>query len=188
VRSRLRSEHRQASHRPSVSSSGSCSSLWLAFLPPGRSKSDYPVARESTRLWCAAGCIRRRRSTRINDRVDANILYAPTHSGFKGDPVKKRNPFDDFLGRTDPILPLIAEYSAVCLGHRRRSPIYLSYETPPAFVGEPGESSPLGETTAWAGGENSGAWVGSRTGVPGATGLKARALGSILFEKLKAPT
>ncbi len=36
-------------------SAGACSSLWLAFHPDlADPRSDDPVARESTRLWCAA--------------------------------------------------------------------------------------------------------------------------------------
>ena len=46
-------------------SAGACSSLWLAFHPDmADPKSDDPVARESTRLWCAAVTGRRPRSTR----------------------------------------------------------------------------------------------------------------------------
>ena len=119
-------------------SAGACSSLWLAFHPNmADPKSDDPVARESTRLWCAA--VRGAQTTLDPQQMKEwtpNSRYGGHAFGFKGDPEKKLSQFDQFLARRDTILPWIAEYSPYALVTGDDPPIHLYYSAPPA-LGQP---------------------------------------------------
>jgi acetyl esterase/lipase len=108
-------------------SAGACSSLWLAFHPDlADPKSDDPVARESTRLWCAAVTVAQ---TTLDPQQmkewTPNSRYGGHAFGFKGDREKKLSQFDEFLARRDTILPWIAEYSPYALVTADDPPIYL---------------------------------------------------------------
>ncbi len=86
-------------------SAGTCSSLWLAFHDDlADLKSDDPVARESTRLWCAA--VNGAQTTLDPQQMKEwppNIRYGG-HAFGKGS-------FAQFLAERESILPWIAEYS-----------------------------------------------------------------------------
>jgi acetyl esterase/lipase len=116
-------------------SAGACSSLWLAFHPDmADPKSDDPVARESTRLWCAA--VRGAQTTLDPQQMKEwtpNSRYGGHAFGFKGDPEKKLSQFDEFLSRRDTILPWIAEYSPYALVTADDPPVHLFYSAPPAL-------------------------------------------------------
>jgi acetyl esterase/lipase len=116
-------------------SAGACSSLWLAFHPDlADPKSADPIARESTRLWCAA-------VTAAQTTLDPaqmkewtpNSRYGGHAFGFIGDPAKKTSQFDEFLAKRDTILPWIAEYSPYALVTPDDPPVYMSYGSPPAL-------------------------------------------------------
>ena len=116
-------------------SAGACSSLWLAFHDDlADPKSDDPVARESTRLWCAA-------VTGAQTTLDPkqmrewtpNSKYGGHAFKFTGDPAKKISQFDEFFAKRDSILPWIAEYSPYALVTKDDPPIYLIYGGPPAL-------------------------------------------------------
>ncbi|QDV66860.1 acetyl esterase [Rosistilla carotiformis] len=116
-------------------SAGACSSLWLAFHPDmADPDSEDPVARESTRLWCAA-------VTGAQTTLDPkhmkewtpNSRYGGHAFGFDGDPEKKLSAFDEFLAKRDTILPWIAEYSPYALVSSDDPPVYLSYSSAPAL-------------------------------------------------------
>ena len=116
-------------------SAGACSSLWLAFHPDlADPKSDDPIARESTRLWCAAvvGAQTTLDPQQMKDWTP-NSKYGGHAFGFKGDPAQKLSPFDEFLAKRDTILPWIAEYSPYALVSKDDPAIYLIYGTPPAL-------------------------------------------------------
>jgi acetyl esterase/lipase len=117
----------------SGSSAGACSSLWLAFHPDmADPKSDDPVARESTRLWCAA--VVRAQTSLDPQQMHAwipNNTYGYHAFGFKGDAKQKMTPWEEFLAKRDTILPWIAEYSPFALVTADDPPIYLYYDTPP---------------------------------------------------------
>lgn len=119
-------------------SAGACSSLWLAFHPDmADPKSSDPVARESTRLWCAA--VNGAQTTLDPQQMKQwtpNSRYGGHAFGFTGDPTKKLSQFDEFLARRETILPWIAEYSPYALVTSDDPPVYLSYSSPPA-MGEP---------------------------------------------------
>jgi acetyl esterase/lipase len=117
----------------SGSSAGACTSLWLAFHPEmADPKSDDLVARESTRLWCAAVV---RGQTSLDPRQMRewipNNIYGFHAFGFKGDPAQKGSAFEEFLAKRDTILPWIAEYSPYALVTSDDPPVYLYYNTPP---------------------------------------------------------
>jgi acetyl esterase/lipase len=119
-------------------SAGACSSLWLAFHPDmADPTSDEPVARESTRLWCAA--VNGAQTTLDPQQMKAwtpNSRYGGHAFGFQGDRVKKLSQFDEFLAKRDSILPWISEYSPYALVSADDPPVYLFYSAPPA-LGQP---------------------------------------------------
>jgi acetyl esterase/lipase len=119
-------------------SAGACSSLWLAFHPDmADPTSDDAVARESTRLWCAA--VRGAQTTLDPQQMKEwtpNSRYGGHAFGFKGNPAKKLSQFGEFLANRDTILPWIAEYSPYALVTFDDPPVYLSYSAPPA-LGQP---------------------------------------------------
>ncbi len=124
------------------SSAGSCSSLWLAFHPDmADAKSADPVARESTRLWCAA-VVRAQTSLDPKQMTEwiSNCNYGGHAFGFKGEPGKKDSAFAEFLAKRETILPWIAEYSPYALLTADDPPVYLLYNTPPA-MGQAQEST-----------------------------------------------
>jgi len=90
-------------------SAGACSSLWLAFHPDmADAKSSDPIARESTRLWCAAviGAQTTLDPAQMKDWTP-NSKYGGHAFGFKGDAAKQLSQFDEFLAKRDTILPSI---------------------------------------------------------------------------------
>ena len=116
-------------------SAGACSSLWLAFHPDmADAKSDDPVARESTRLLCAAvtGAQTTLDPAQMKEWTP-NSRYGGHAFGFAGDPSKKLSQFDEFLAKRETILPWIAEYSPYALVSSDDAPVYLFYSTPPAL-------------------------------------------------------
>jgi acetyl esterase/lipase len=116
-------------------SAGACSSLWLAFHKDlANPKSKDPIARESTRLFCAAviGA-----QTTLDPRQmkewTPNSKYGGHAFGFAGDKEKKLSQFEEFLAKRDTILPWIAEYSPYALVTADDPPIYLIFSAPPAM-------------------------------------------------------
>ncbi len=116
-------------------SAGACSSLWLAFHEDlADPKSEDLVARESTRLLCAA-------VTGAQTTLDPkqmrewtpNSRYGGHAFGFMGDPARKLSQFEEFYQKRETILPWIAEYSPYALVSSDDSPVYLYYNAPPAL-------------------------------------------------------
>jgi len=119
-------------------SAGACSSLWLAFHDDlADPKSADPVARESTRLWCAAvtGAQTTLDPQQMKDWTP-NSRYGGHAFGFMPDPkdTKTRDTqFAQFLAARDQILPWIKEYSPYELVSADDPPIYMIYSAPPAL-------------------------------------------------------
>lgn len=110
-------------------SAGACSSLWLAFHPDlADPKSEDPVARESTRLLCAA--VSRAQTTLDPQQMKdwtPNSRYGGHAFGFMGDTARTLSQFDEFLAKRETILPWIAEYSPYALVGSDDPPVYLFY-------------------------------------------------------------
>lgn len=116
-------------------SAGACTSLWLAFHDDlADPKSSDPVARESTRLWCAAvdGAQTTLDPKQMRDWTP-NSRYGGHAFGFTGDAATKLSQFDEFYNKRDTILPWIAEYSPYALVTKDDPPIYMSYSVVPGL-------------------------------------------------------
>jgi acetyl esterase/lipase len=116
-------------------SAGACTSLWLAFHPDmADTKSSDPIARESTRLWCAAvmGAQTTLDPQQMKDWTP-NSNYGAHAFGISGDAAKKISPFDAFLSKRDSIKEWIAEYSPYALVTSDDPSIYMSYSDAPAI-------------------------------------------------------
>jgi hypothetical protein len=117
-------------------SAGACSSLWLAFhddlADPG---SDDPIARESTRLMCAAvsGAQTTLDPAQMKEWTPNSNYGSHAFGIFKEVNGKKTRDFDAFLAKRDEILPWIQEYSPYALVTADDPPVYLFYNAPPAL-------------------------------------------------------
>lgn len=108
-------------------SAGACSSLWLAFHDDlADETSDDPVARESTRLWCAA-------VIGAQTTLDPQQMKEWTPNSRYGGHAFGLQGFPKFLAERENILPWIAEYSPYALVTRDDPPVYLKYSSPPAL-------------------------------------------------------
>ena len=121
-------------------SAGACSSLWLAFHKDmADPKSGDPVARESTRLWCAAvtGAQTSLDPQQLKEWTP-NSRYGGHAFGFM-DPkdIKSRDTrFAEFLAARESLLPWIKEYSPIEHVTAGDPPVYLIYSSAPA-LGQP---------------------------------------------------
>jgi len=117
-------------------SAGACSSLWLAFHADlADSKSSDPIARESTRLWCAAvsGAQTTLDPKQMKEWTPNSKYGSHAFGIYKQVNGRDVSDFDLFLARRDEILPWIAEYSPYALVSAGDSPVYLYYSAPPAL-------------------------------------------------------
>ena len=116
-------------------SAGACTSLWLAFHDDmADPKSSDPVARESTRLWCAA--VSAPQTTLDPQQMKEwtpNSKYGGHAFGFSGNKEKKQSQFEEFLANREKILPWIAEYSPYALVTKDDSPVAMYFGTAPAL-------------------------------------------------------
>ena len=118
-------------------SAGACSSLWLAFHKDmADPKSGDPIARESTRLWCAAvtGAQTSLDPAQLKEWTP-NSRYGGHAFGFM-DPndIKTRDTrFAEFLAHREEVLPWIREYSPIEHVTADDPPVYLIYSAPPAL-------------------------------------------------------
>jgi acetyl esterase/lipase len=110
-------------------SAGACSSLWITYHEDlSDPASNDPVARESTRLFCAA-------VTGAQTSLDPKQMKEWTpNSKYGGHAFGKKN-FAEFLAERESILPWIAEYSPYALVNADDPPTYLYFKSAPA-IGE----------------------------------------------------
>lgn len=117
-------------------SAGACSSLWLAFHDDlADPNSDDPVARESTRLLCAAvaGAQTTLDPQQMKEWTPNSVYGSHAFGIFKDVNGKKQRDFAAFLEKRDSILPWIQEYSPYALVTEDDPPVYLIYNAPPAI-------------------------------------------------------
>jgi acetyl esterase/lipase len=118
------------------SSAGACSSLWLAFHSDlADPASQDPIARESTRLFCAAviGAQTTLDPQQMKDWTPNSRYGAHAFGISKEVNGRKVNSFDEFLARREKILPWLAEYSPYALVTSDDPPIYLYYRYGPGI-------------------------------------------------------
>ena len=171
-------------------SAGACSSLWLAFHPDlADPRSADPVARESTRLWCAAvvGAQTTLDPQQMKEWTP-NSKYGGHAFGFSGDKTKNLSQFQEFFDNRENILPWIAEYSPYALVTADDPPIYMIYSVPPALgqdQKDPTHTSNFGVKL-----QEKLRSVGVECDLvyPGAPDVKHAQAHDYLIEKLKAPT
>jgi acetyl esterase/lipase len=176
----------------SGSSAGACSSLWLAFHSDrANAKSSDPVARKSTRLWCAA--VRGAQTTLDPQQMKEwtpNSRYGGHAFGFMNDPNDPKShdtQFAQFLAAREQVLPWIREYSPFEHASADDPPIYLIYVAPPALgqdQKDPTHSANFGvklqEKLRRAG-------VECELVYPGAPGVQHSNMHDYLIEKLQTP-
>ena len=121
-------------------SAGACSSLYLAFHDDmADPKSSDPVARESTRLWCAAvsGAQTSLDPKQLKEWTP-NSRYGGHAFGFMDPNDKKTRDtrFAEFLDKRESVLKWIKMYSPYELVSKDDPPVYLLYKDAPA-IGQP---------------------------------------------------
>lgn len=108
-------------------SAGACSSLWLAFHDDlADPTSADPVARESTRLQCAA-------VIGAQTTLDPKQMKEWTPNSRYGGHAFGAGNFAQFLEKREELLPLITEYSPYALVSADDPPVCLFYNSPPAL-------------------------------------------------------
>jgi acetyl esterase/lipase len=171
-------------------SAGACSSLWLAFHPDlADPKSEDPVARESTRLLCAA--VNGAQTTLDPQQMKAwtpNSRYGGHAFGFTADKEKQLTQFGAFLAGRETILPWIAEYSPYALVTPDDAPIHMTYATPPAMGQEEKDPTHTANFGVKLQERLKEAGVPCELVYPGAPDVKHKTTAAYLIEKLKAPT
>ena len=114
-------------------SAGACTSLWLAFHDDlADPQSADPIARESTRVTCAA--VSGAQTTLDPHQMRAwtpNSKYGAHAFGIAGDAKKKVSSFDMFYAERERILPWIKQYSPYELVSRDDPPVGLFYSAAP---------------------------------------------------------
>ncbi|MGL4464593.1 MAG: carboxylesterase family protein [Planctomycetia bacterium] len=171
-------------------SAGACSSLWLAFHPDmADAKSDDPIARESTRLTCAA--VNGAQTTLDPHQMrewTPNSNYGAHAFGIVGDPAKKESTFQAFYDAREKILPWIAEYSPYALVTEDDAPVYLFYNAPPNLgkdEKDPTHSANFGVKLQE---KLNGVGVDCELVYPGAEGVEHKTTFDYVVDELKPPS
>lgn len=173
-------------------SAGACSSLWLAFHDDmADPKSSDPVARESTRLWCAA--VNGAQTTLDPQQMKEwtpNSRYGGHAFGFMPDPKNtstRDSQFAAFLAAREQVLPWIKEYSPYEHVSAGDPPIYLFYSAAPALGQEQKDPTHTANFGVKLEEKLKSVGVESELVYPGAPGVKHATTQAYLLEKLKAP-
>jgi acetyl esterase/lipase len=124
-------------------SAGACTSLWLALHDDlADPKTDDPIARQSTKLACAAvsGAQTSLDPKELREWMP-NSIYGGHAFGFAAPGRGRPEEFDLLIANREKVLPWIKEYSPIELVSKDDPPIYLDYpnqKTPPVI----GENQP----------------------------------------------
>ncbi|MEO6787553.1 MAG: alpha/beta hydrolase [Chthoniobacteraceae bacterium] len=173
-------------------SAGACSSLWLAFHSDmADPKSKDPVARESTRLWCAA-VVGAQTSLDPKQLIEwtPNSRYGGHAFGFM-DPndLKTRDTrFAEFLAHREEVLPWIKEYSPYEHVSADDPPVYLIYSSAPALGQEQKDPTHTANYGVKLQEHCQKIGVPCELVYPGAPDVKHANADAYLIEKLKAPS
>lgn len=120
-------------------SAGACTSLWLAFHDDlADPKSEDPVARESSRLTCAAvsGAQTSLDPKELREWI-SNSIYGGHAFGFAQQGRARPEEFELLIANREKVLPWIKEYSPIELVSKDDPPVYLDYpnQKTPLVVG-----------------------------------------------------
>lgn len=110
-------------------SAGACTSLWLALHDDlADPNSDDPIARESTRLRCAAvsGAQTSLDPKELREWIP-NAIYGGHAFGFAAKGRTRPQEFELLIANREKVLPWIKEYSPIELVSQDDPPIYLDY-------------------------------------------------------------
>ncbi|REK15787.1 MAG: alpha/beta hydrolase [Planctomycetota bacterium] len=174
------------------SSAGACTSLWLALHDDlADPKSDDPVARESSRLSCAAvvGAQTSLDPKELREWIP-NSIYGGHAFGFAAPGRNRAQEFDLLIENREKVLPWIKEYSPIELVSSDDPPIYLDYprqKTPPKVgqkESDPTHSAMYGVQLAK---RLDGVGVEAIVSYPGHQDSKYGSVEEFLIEKLKTP-
>jgi acetyl esterase/lipase len=119
------------------SSAGACTSLWLALHNDlADPSSSDPIARQSSRLTCAAviGAQTSLDPKELREWIP-NAVYAGHAFGFAAKGRSRPQEFELLIANREKVLPWIKEYSPIELVSQDDPPIYLDYpnqKSPPA--------------------------------------------------------
>jgi hypothetical protein len=122
------------------SSAGACTSLWLVLHDDlSDSSSSDPVARESTRLSCAAvvGAQTSLDPVQLRNWI-GNSIYGGHAFGFSAAGRSREQEFELLLKNREEVLPWIREYSPIELLSKDDPPLFLEYpnqKSKPEFGG-----------------------------------------------------
>lgn len=173
-------------------SAGACSSLWLAFhADMADPRSSDPVARQSTRLWCAA--VSGAQTSLDPQQLKAwtpNSRYGGHAFGFMPNPkdLKTRDTqFAQFLAARDEVLPWIKEYSPFEHVTSDDPPIYMIYTAPPALGQEQRDPTHTANFGVKLQEKLRANGVPSELVYPGAPDVKHPQIADYLIAVLKAP-
>jgi acetyl esterase/lipase len=173
-------------------SAGACTSLWLALHDDlADPKSDDPIARQSSRLTCAAvsGAQTSLDPKELREWIP-NAIYGGHAFGFAQRGRSRPEEFELLIANREKVLPWIKEYSPIELVTSDDPPIYLDYpnqKTPPAVgqqEADPTHSAMYGVQLA---GKLKAVGVEAVVSYPGQTDEKYGGIEKFLIDKLKAP-
>jgi len=123
-------------------SAGACTSLWLALHDDlADPKSDDPVARQSSKLTCAAvsGAQSSLDPKELREWMP-NAIYGGHAFGFAAPGRSRPEEFELLIANREKVLPWIKEYSPIELVTKDDPPIYLDYpnQKMPPVLGQEG--------------------------------------------------
>ena len=173
-------------------SAGACSSLWLAFHDDlVDSASSDPVARETTRLLCAAVVgAQTTLDPKQMQEWTPNSKYGGHAFGFMPDPkdTKTRDTqFAQFLAHRAELLPWIKEYSPYEWVSADDPPIYMIYAAPPALGMEQKDPTHTANFGVKLQQRLQKVGVDCELVYPGAPNVKHATVEAFLIERLKGP-
>ena len=170
-------------------SAGACSSLWLAMHNDlADPKSNDPIARESTRLWCAAVA---NAQTSLDPQQlkewTPNSRYGGHAFGFMdpNNPESRDTQFAEFLAHREEVLPWIKKYSPIEHASADDPPIYLIYRAAPALGQEQLDPTHTANYGVKLQEKLRSLGVECELIYPGAPDVTHKIIGAFLVEKLK---
>ncbi|MFM1767984.1 MAG: hypothetical protein RJA22_513 [Verrucomicrobiota bacterium] len=172
-------------------SAGACSSLYLAFTDDlADPASPDPIARQSTRLWCAAvtGAQTSLDPQQLREWTP-NSVYGGHAFGFMdpNDLGSRDQRFAEYLEKRASILPWIRKYSPWELVTRDDPPVYLTYAAPPA-LGQP-QKDPTHTANYGVKLQERCRAAGTACDLvyPGAPGVRHKSMADFLIDTLRQP-